>query len=258
MKRRLFLPVILVLITLLGYFWLRPNHTATPGANGSADTKNSSATEQNDTKPSGFDKTQYSLTNPSSVWVIVNKKHPLQPISYVSSDLVLPGVSQRVPGTSEMKMRAPAAAALKQMFVAADKANIRLLISTAYRSYSYQKVLYNGYVASEGQTQADTQSARPGYSEHQTGLAVDIRAKSGKCPIEQCFGNLPEGKWLAANAYKYGFLLRYPKDKESVTGYEYEPWHFRYVGTTLSQELHKQGVETLEEFFDVSGGKTYN
>jgi D-alanyl-D-alanine carboxypeptidase len=87
---------------------------------------------------------------------------------------------------------------------------------------------------------------------------VDIRSKTGQCAIEQCFGNLPEGQWLAANAYKYGFLLRYPEDKESITGYEYEPWHYRYIGTALSHELHRTRTQTLEEFFGVSGGKSYN
>lgn len=154
-------------------------------------------------------------------------------------------------------MRQSAAHALEELFAAAKKHDVNLMISTAYRGYSYQKGLYNGYVKTMGQAAADKSSARPGYSEHQTGLAVDVRASSNKCPVEACFGDMPEGKWLAANAYKYGFLLRYPKDKETVTGYEYEPWHFRYIGTYLSEELHRQGTTTLEEFFGVSGGTTY-
>lgn len=156
-----------------------------------------------------------------------------------------------------MKLRAKAATALAQLTNAATAQNVHLLISTAYRSYSYQKTLYDNYVRSEGQAAADTFSARPGYSEHQTGLSLDFRAVSGKCPLKQCFATTPEGKWLAANAYRYGFVLRYPKDKDAVTGYHYEPWHFRYVGLDLSTELHKQGVSTLEEFFGVSGGTAY-
>lgn len=257
MKRRLILSVIVVAIVLVGYLWLRPNNTVVPSDNSSSTSDNTDTKTQQNSKTS-FDKSRYSLTNASSIWVVVNKQHPLQPVSYEPNDLVLPKVRQRVPGAEEMKMRAEAARSLEKMFVAADSRGIHLLISTAYRGYSYQKTLYNGYVASQGQATADTQSARPGYSEHQTGLAADIRSQSGKCSIEQCFGNLPEGKWLAANAYKYGFLLRYPHDKESVTGYEYEPWHFRYIGLDLSRQMHEQGIETLEEFFDVSGGKTYN
>lgn len=156
-----------------------------------------------------------------------------------------------------MQMRSAAATALEKMFAGAANAGYKLQISTAYRGYAYQKQLYDGYVTSAGQAAADQESARPGYSEHQTGLAVDIRSASNTCSLEACFGTTPEGEWLAANAYRYGFLLRYPQDKESVTGYEYEPWHFRYIGTDLSNELYNDHVQTLEEFFHVSGGTTY-
>lgn len=251
--------ILAVGIILVVGLWLISNSNNTNSTPSNQTTQQSSAaTSQGQaTIPADFDITRYSLTEPESVWVIVNKQHPLQPLNYTPSDLALPDVAQRVPGTTEMKMRKSAAKALEKMFAAAEKADINILISTAYRGYSYQKVLYNGYVARQGQAVADTQSARPGYSEHQTGWAVDIRAKSGKCPIEQCFGALPEGKWLAANAYKYGFLLRYPADKAGITGYQYEPWHFRYIGTYLSKEMHRTGTETMEEFFDVSGGNKY-
>jgi D-alanyl-D-alanine carboxypeptidase len=204
-----------------------------------------------------FSKTQFSTTDPTSLWVIVNKQHPLQPADYAPSDLRYPNVTLRVPGQTEMQMRDPAVTALEKLFAGAETAGYKLTVSTAYRGYTYQKTLYNGYVASAGQAAADQESARPGYSEHQTGLAVDIRAQSDKCSLEACFGTMPEGQWLAANAYKYGFLLRYPADKVTVTGYEYEPWHFRYIGTDLAQELHKQNIQTLEEFFGVTGGTTY-
>jgi D-alanyl-D-alanine carboxypeptidase len=257
MKRRHIISVTLIATIVFGYLWLRPTNIAAPSTNSSSTLRKTDGKSQQQST-SSFNKSKYSLTDPSSIWVIVNKQHPLQPVSYKPHDLVLPKVSQRVPGAEEMKMRAEAASALEKLFAGADKAGVHLLISTAYRGYSYQKSLYNGYVASQGQATADTQSARPGYSEHQTGLVVDIRSKTGQCAIEQCFGNLPEGQWLAANAYKYGFLLRYPEDKESITGYEYEPWHYRYIGTALSQELHRTRTQTLEEFFGVSGGKSYN
>jgi D-alanyl-D-alanine carboxypeptidase len=88
-------------------------------------------------------------------------------------------------------------------------------------------------------------------------LAADIAPLSRKCDLQQCFAQTPEGQWLAANAYRYGFIIRYPADKQAVTGYEYEPWHIRFVGTQLANEMHKQGVDTLEEFFTVSGGTAY-
>lgn len=248
---------IVVFLLLGGIAWRYANHktpVSTPTAHTAAtNTQPPAAKKQQPT----FDKTAYSHTDPSSLWVIVNKQHPLQPVTYAPSDLRVPNVALRVPGATEMQMRDAAATALEQLFGAAAQSGYKLQISTAYRGYVYQKTLYDGYVASVGQAAADQESARPGYSEHQTGWAVDIRSQSNTCSLEACFGTAPEGKWLAANAYRYGFILRYPADKEQITGYEYEPWHFRYVGSDLSQEMHKQHIETLEEFFDVSGGTTY-
>jgi D-alanyl-D-alanine carboxypeptidase len=253
-RRKLIVLLILIIIVAAGAWWYFGDK-AQP-----APVKNTSKTQQTTVKTAvsdGFDKTKYSLTDPSSIWIIVNKQHPLNPIDYAPTDLRYPNVDLRVPGAAEMQMRNVAATALEQMFAGAAAAGYKLQISTAYRGYDYQKSLYDGYVSSAGQAAADQESARPGYSEHQTGLAVDIRNQANTCSLEACFGTTPEGEWLAANAYKYGFLLRYPQGKESITGYEYEPWHFRYIGTYLSQELHKDHIQTLEEFFGVSGGTTY-
>jgi D-alanyl-D-alanine carboxypeptidase len=220
-------------------------------------TSNASVHKSTTSPTVSFNKTQYSLTDPTSIWVIANKQHPLQPLDYIPSDLTNPSVPLHSPGADNMKMRAVTATAIEQMFAAAKQANINLQVISAYRSYSYQQSIYGGYVSNVGQAAADQESARPGYSEHQTGLAVDIGALSNVCNLEACFGTTPEGEWLAANAYKYGFLLRYPADKQTITGYEYEPWHFRYIGTGLSMELHNSNIETLEEFFNVSGGTAY-
>lgn len=206
----------------------------------------------------GFNKRAYSLTDPASIWVIVNKLHPLQPKDYAPADLVFPGVPLRVPGNESMQVRQVTATALEKMFADAKRDGITLMLSSGYRSYTYQVNLYNGYVKSQGQATADTQSARPGYSEHQTGLAVDVEPASRKCELEQCFGDTPEGTWVADNAYKYGFLIRYTAGNEDITGYEPEPWHLRYIGIDLATELQKTGVQTLEQFFGVSGGKAYN
>lgn len=204
-----------------------------------------------------FDKSRYSTSDSASIWVVVNKKHPLQPIRYSPTDLVVPNVPLRVPGNESMQMRSVAASALEQMFAAARSIGLELMLSSGYRSHEYQVGLYNGYVQSVGQATADKQSARPGYSEHQTGLAADIEPVSKRCELLDCFADLPEGKWLSANSYKYGFVLRYPKDKVPITGYEYEPWHFRYVGASLAGEMHGEGIKTLEEFFGISGGQNY-
>ena len=205
----------------------------------------------------GFNKKQYSLTDPTSIWVVVNKQHQLQPADYVPNDLVVPTIPLRVPGNESMQLRAVTATAMEAMFAAAKEQGVNLMLSSGYRSYSYQVNLYDGYVKSEGQATADTQSARPGFSEHQTGLAADIEPVSKTCEVEQCFGDTPEGKWLAANAYNYGFIIRYGADDQSITGYEAEPWHVRYVGKDLAKELHDTNTETLEQFFDVTGGATY-
>lgn len=205
-----------------------------------------------------FNKKQYSLTDPSSIWVIANKHNPLQPKTYAPSDLVTPDVPLRLTnGDAEMDLRKVAADALKEMFAAARQEGLNLQVSSAYRSYNYQVSLYNHYVDVQGRAIADSQSARPGFSEHQTGLAVDVEPASRKCEVEECFGDTPEGQWVAANAHKYGFIIRYPKDLQHITGYIYEPWHIRYVGTDLASEMHKQGAATLEQFFGLEDAPDY-
>lgn len=207
--------------------------------------------------PPSFQKTQYSTADSASIWVVVNKQHPLTPKTYVPADLVVPKVPLRVPGDATMQVRQVTATALEGMFAAAKTYNLNLMVASGYRSYTNQASLYNSYVAASGQAQADTFSARPGFSEHQTGFAVDIEPSSRKCEVDQCFGNTPEGQWLVANAYKYGFILRYTPAEQTVTGYESEPWHYRYVGIELSTQMHDQNIPNLEQFFAISGGPTY-
>lgn len=206
-----------------------------------------------------FSKQTFSRDDPASVWVVTNKHRPLQPSDYTPSDLIVPNIPLRLPAKNdEMLLRAEPTRALEEMYQAAKKDGLELMVASAYRSFNYQKGLYNGYVKRQGQAEADSQSARPGYSEHQTGFAVDLEPASRKCEVEVCFADTPEGQWLAANAYKYGFVIRYQKDKQAVTGYMYEPWHMRYVGKPLAQELHRQGNPTLEEFFGLGAAPDYN
>lgn len=139
-----------------------------------------------------------------------------------------------------------------QMKNDAAKEGIILNIISGYRSYYDQAYIYNNYVTTDGQANADTYSARAGHSEHQTGLAADINS------LNQNFINSKEGKWLNNNCYKYGFIIRYPKGKESITGYMYEPWHIRYVGTSLSKELYNNGNWiSLEEYFGITSKYNY-
>ena len=125
--------------------------------------------------------------------------------------------------------------------------NLNIYISSGYRSYNYQDKIYNNYIAISGKEKADTYSARPGHSEHQTGLCFDLNT------IDDSFANTEEGKWINANASNYGFIIRYPKGKESLTGYQYESWHLRYVGKELANKLYNNGDWiTIEEYYGVS------
>jgi D-alanyl-D-alanine carboxypeptidase len=204
--------------------------------------------------PAAFNKHLHSISSPTSYWVVVNKLRPLNPRSYSPADIIDVPVAHDNPP----RMRKTAGAALVTMFAAGKVAGAgSMQIQSAWRPYSVQVSVYNGWVARLGKKQADLQSARPGYSEHQTGLAVDISTLPLKCALAACFGSTPQGKWLAANAWKYGYLLRYPQGKTGVTGYEYEPWHFRYIGKTLAAELHSEHVKTLEEFFGLPAAPDY-
>ena len=124
---------------------------------------------------------------------------------------------------------------------------LNIYISSGFRSYSYQDTLYNNYVNKDGKAAADTYSARPGHSEHQTGLAFDLNT------IDDSFANTAEGKWIEQNCWQYGLILRYPKGKENKTGYKYESWHLRYIGKDLAQTLYNNGNWiTLEEYFNLT------
>ena len=137
--------------------------------------------------------------------------------------------------------------ALNKMKAAAAIDGLNIYLSSGYRSYSTQNTIYNRYVKRDGIAKADTYSARPGHSEHQTGLAFDVNT------INDTFHNTPEAKWLAANCYKYGLILRYPQGKTNETGYKYESWHFRYVGGDLATQLYNNGDWiTLESYFGIT------
>jgi D-alanyl-D-alanine carboxypeptidase len=226
----------------------------TPSASAPTSSNSPGPTATSTSTSAGFNKEQFSLTDPTSYWVVVNKLTPLNPISYAPSDLVTVPVAHDNPAV----MRGAASAALVAMFAAgAAEGAGQMQVQSSYRSYPVQVQVYNGWVSSLGKAQADRQSARPGFSEHQTGLAVDISSVPLKCSLAACFGTTPQGLWLAANAWRFGYLLRYPADKTPITGYEYEPWHFRYIGIPLATEMHKEGIETLEEFFGLPAAPDY-
>ncbi len=133
---------------------------------------------------------------------------------------------------------------------------LELQISSSYRSYSTQVEVYQGWVDSLGQEGADLTSARPGYSEHQTGLAMDVSAPDTGCGLD-CFGDTPQAAWVADNAWRFGFVVRYPQGYTDITGYEWEPWHVRFVGVDLAAAVHDSGQPTLEQYFGLPAAPTY-
>ena len=196
-----------------------------------------------------FDKSANSLDDPMSIWVVVNKLRPLNPQNFVPSDLV----DANVPAVFTSTLREPAARAVEGMFAAyTAETGDEMRIQSAFRSYETQIEVY------ASNNQDDTQSARPGFSEHQTGLTLDISPASGECALDECFAQTAPGQWLAANAWKYGFMLRYPDGLSSIEGYAFEPWHYRFVGIELATELHNTGVQTLEEFFGLPPAPDYH
>ncbi len=208
--------------------------------------------------PAGFDKTKYSIDDPNSIWFVVNKLRPIADgKDFVPQNLV--DLPADMPNPNDYQLRGDAAAALATMFAAAKtEIGKQLVAQSGYRSYSVQVDSYKYYVNLDGVAGADQTSARPGFSEHQTGLAMDILDTTSGCSTDGlCFSTTTAGQWLAANAYRFGYILRYPADKTAVTGYEYEPWHFRYVGVDLATEMHNTGVETLEEFFGLPAAPGY-
>ncbi len=213
--------------------------------------------QQAESQAESFNKNLYKLDEPGSPWWIVNKHRPL-PAGYVPADLAVPDVKLRLDANAEqMQFSTSATPAIIEMFNAAKQDGIELVFGSGYRSEVLQRQFYNQYVAQDGQAAADRYSARPGTSEHQTGLSFDATASNGACHLEKCFATTPEGNWLVKNAYKFGFIIRYVEGKESVTGYDFEPWHMRYVGNELAEEMQITGIQTLEEFFGLPAAPSY-
>lgn len=189
------------------------------------------------------------VTNSDSIEVVVNKERNLKE-TYVPDDLVkITDVPTLLASPEVNQLRKPAAEALTKLIEAAkEELNIQLYARSGYRSYKTQEATYNGYVKSYGQAEADKFSAKAGQSEHQTGLAMDISSESVNFLLEESFGDTTEGKWVAENAHRFGFIIRYPKGKEDITGYQYEPWHLRYLGEDLAKKVYESGL-TLEQYF---------
>ncbi|PXA78080.1 M15 family metallopeptidase [Auritidibacter ignavus] len=202
------------------------------------------ASESSPTSPSRPEPTETTTVeeldhqDPASIHVMVNKHHPLEPIDYAPEDLV----SVQGTGTSQtVTLRQEAATALEELMEAATDDEVTFSLLSGYRSYERQNQLHRQYVASHGTDQAEHFSARPGYSEHQTGLAVDVAGENHHCVLSACFGETVEGQWLVDHAAEHGWVIRYPQDSAELTGYAYEPWHLRYVGKEQAEAIVDAG-----------------
>lgn len=186
-------------------------------------------------------------TEASSIWVVVNKQRPLNPITYTPAKF------------GSVNLAKPAADAFLKMKSGMKQAGVgTLILNSGFRSYNTQVGVHKKQVARYGLKAGEALAARPGYSEHQTGLAADVSALGQGCTIQVCFAKTKGGKWLAANSWKYGFILRYPDGQTATTGYQFEPWHFRYVGVELATEMKTQGVTVLEKFWQLPAAPSYN
>jgi D-alanyl-D-alanine carboxypeptidase len=199
---------------------------------------------QSNSSQSNISSNQKSDSQDEDVLILVNKQNSIDK-NYVPSDLET--VDLR--GVRETRLRAVAAENLVNLFSDGDAKGITLYCCSGYRSYETQKELYEENVKTYGQKEADLVSAKPGMSEHQTGLAMDVTAESVNYDLTESFGETKEGQYIRDNAYKYGFIIRYPADKTAITGYAYEPWHLRYVGVDAATVIHEKDI-TFEEYLN--------
>jgi len=217
-------------------------------------------TDQVDSEPvSIFNPPIRSIDDPESTWLVSNKHRPLSPISYEPTTLRVPNLADPVAqNPSEQKLREEVAWATERIAAAMSKAGAgTLVLNSGYRPYEEQKAIYERVNNLQGFAVAEQLVARAGYSEHQTGLAADFSAAGQGCVIQVCFGQTEAGIWLSENAHFFGFIIRYPEGKEPITGFQYEPWHLRYVGIALALEMKEKGIQTLEEFWQLPASPDY-
>ncbi|PLC12315.1 hypothetical protein AUQ48_08780 [Kocuria flava] len=187
------------------------------------------------------------LDDPASPAVVVNKRRPLDPPRWA------PAALEDVEG---VRLRPEAARDARRLLAAARADGLRIVALSGYRSYDEQAAVYGGWVARQGRAAADTASARPGHSEHQTGLALDV-GQGGGCDLQVCFADTPAAAWVAEHAAEHGFVVRYPFGEHPTTGYWYEPWHLRHLGAERAREYTSSGAATLEEFSGLGPAPDY-
>lgn len=186
-----------------------------------------------------------------SITALVNKEYSLDE-NYAPEDLVKVDVPTVLENPEVNQLREVAADALKAMFDHAKESDVYLHARSGYRSYQTQVQLFQNYSDNHGEEAANRYSARPGQSEHQTGLVMDVTSESVNYQLEESFGETKEGKWLRDHGHEFGFIIRYPEGKEDITGYIYEPWHIRYLGIDVAIKVYESGL-TYEEYLEEEG-----
>ena len=186
------------------------------------------------------------IESPEIINALVNKKRCL-PNNYIPNDLVDVEVLHKVEKPESKMLRKEASDALTELFMDAKSKGFEFWAVSGYRSYDRQVYLFNNYAKKHGEEDANRFSARPGQSEHQTGITMDVSIESLNYDLVEELGETPEGKWLEGNAHKFGFIIRYPKETEHITGYQYEPWHIRYLGKELASKVFESKL-TYDEY----------
>ncbi len=240
--RKLLIVTGALLITSLLAYGLRSDKNKKPKTD-------SSVTEKSEVKKESVSKRpQLDIKTATSQYVLVNKTYGIQPEDYKPGDLVVPDVATSSSDSKdEQSIREIIRPSLEKMLKDAKASNLDLVMNSGFRSFKSQGFYFNNYVKQSGLEAAKKFSAQPGHSEHQTGLAFDLSYADRKCYLDICFGQTDAGKWLADHAHDYGFILRYPYGKSDITGYQYEPWHFRYVGKDVANEIYEKKL-TYEEY----------
>ncbi|PKM52878.1 MAG: D-alanyl-D-alanine carboxypeptidase [Firmicutes bacterium HGW-Firmicutes-5] len=252
--------LILIIVVLTISFWNRNENQAEAGSkkntqttaqttaketDTAANTQTTTAEQstQTETKEELKTTTTENATGADSVITLVNKNHSIS-ANYVPGDLV----TVDLPSTRDTQLRSIAAEGLTKLFKAAEGAGLELYCCSGYRSYETQSELYAWNVDTYGVDGAELVSARPGMSEHQLGLAMDVTSASVGFDLQESFGTTSEGQFIKENAHKYGFIVRYPQGKTDITGYAYEPWHLRYLGVDVATAIYNSG-KTMEEYY---------
>lgn len=203
-----------------------------------------SRTLEHPDEPTAQAPTELEQTEPHRLVDLITKDQAISPLDYEPDDLVTWS------GT-DYAVRVEVHDQLELMFAAAQDEDLGLRVISGYRSYDTQAGTYDWWLRHNGRAAADATSARPGHSEHQTGLAVDLDSASGECYLDQCFGETDEGRWVAAHAHEFGFVTSYPEGAREDTGYAYEPWHLRYVGPQVAADMDSRGITLLQDYTSV-------